>query len=282
MRQTPQIGGMSLCEFRCDRLAYADDVGLMAETLEQVEDKVSSFASAAKRAGSTKQDETYECDTRTSCSKGHYCLRWNTSGGGRAVQIPGGVTNWDERNGNRGLGKNSLRDKVCSSPEKISMHEIVICEDKGQDLCHDIETSCAPWIRNMEHYEGHGALTAGIWKCSTERHLWTGLWWGVGGVEAAIPSGDERDDGIVFGPDVWPEVMISQSWRECYCTAWNTGRAKTSWKAEEEVAGCIGGGPARAGTLAKDRGLWRKLVVTARGLQTLHGRRLRSEWEWVP
>ena len=38
MRENRQIGVMSLGEFRCDRLAYADDVDLMAETLEQVEE----------------------------------------------------------------------------------------------------------------------------------------------------------------------------------------------------------------------------------------------------
>ena len=49
MTQTSQNGGMSLGEFRCDRLAYADAVDLMAETLEKVEDNARTFASAAAR-----------------------------------------------------------------------------------------------------------------------------------------------------------------------------------------------------------------------------------------
>lgn len=57
MRQTPGGSGMVLSGRVFDRLAYADDVDLMADTFEQVEEKIVNFSAAAGRVGLTINEE---------------------------------------------------------------------------------------------------------------------------------------------------------------------------------------------------------------------------------
>ena len=51
MRQVERGAGLELGPARCDRLAYADDADLMAETFAEVSEKVRSFKAAAEKVG---------------------------------------------------------------------------------------------------------------------------------------------------------------------------------------------------------------------------------------
>ena len=60
MRQVDRSGGLCLEDVSCDRLAYADDVDLMAESLAQLDGKASELRSAAEKIGLTVN----ECKTK--------------------------------------------------------------------------------------------------------------------------------------------------------------------------------------------------------------------------
>lgn len=70
MRRTPQTGGLQLNGLSKGRLACADDVDIMAETLDDVHQTVRIFKEEAERVGLTinhDKNKSHECSMRRGC-----------------------------------------------------------------------------------------------------------------------------------------------------------------------------------------------------------------------